>query len=394
MPLAATMPTGSAISSTKAANAAFVPIGVVTVLLGPLLPVISARWGLNYLQAGSLFTAQFVGSTLGVGLSGLVVSRWGHQFAIKAGLGAIALGVGVLPFSGHMLGLVCISCYGAGIGLAIPAGNLLVAATNPERRAAALNLLNFWWSVGAVGCAFLVAVAAARDQIRLFLLILCGVLILVLAWIAALKEVIQPERAGEDDFSYRRFVRLKWQSLILLSGLFFLYVGTENAFGGWIASYAKSLGTTSPGWAVVTPSFFYAALMLGRWVANFVVRKTNEIQTARWGLLLALGGMAALVFSRSLPWVEVSAGVGGLGLAAIYPITISRLSHDFGKSAARAGSVTFTVANFGGASLPWIVGYFSHEFNDLRVGLVVPIVGTGLMLLAYCLWPGDEKDVV
>ena len=26
-----------------------------------------------------------------------------------------------------------------------------------------------------------------------------------------------------------------------LGALFFLYVGAENAFGGWIASYAKSL---------------------------------------------------------------------------------------------------------------------------------------------------------
>src|ERR1039458_7196837 len=144
--------TGSASSSNMAANDAFVPIGIVTVLLGPLLPLLSARWSLNYLQAGSLFTAQFLGSTIAVGLSGVIVSRWGFRFAINAGLLAMAVGVGTLPFSSRSLGLICISCYGAGLGLAIPAANLLVAALNAQRRSSALNLLNFWWSVGAVAC--------------------------------------------------------------------------------------------------------------------------------------------------------------------------------------------------------------------------------------------------
>ena len=71
---------------TVAAHAAFVPIGIVTVLLGPLLPMLSAKWSLNYTQAGSLFTVQFLSSTVGVALSGFCVSRWGFRFAIKVGL--------------------------------------------------------------------------------------------------------------------------------------------------------------------------------------------------------------------------------------------------------------------------------------------------------------------
>jgi fucose permease len=78
-----------------------------------------------------------------------------------------------------------------------------------------------------------------------------------------------------------------------------------------------------------------------------------------------------------------SASVAGVGLAAVYPITISRLSQEFGPAAARAGSIMFTMANFGGASLPWIVGYSSHRYHDLRVGLMVPLVATVLMYALY-----------
>src|SRR5258708_36487961 len=193
MPLAETRRTGSAHSLSKASHAAFVPIGIVTVLLGPLLPILSARWALNDSQAGSLFSAQFLGATVGGLLSGEMVSRWGHRFAINTGLLTMAVGVGTLPFSSHLAGLMCIFCYGSGLGLAIPAINLFVAALTPERSGAALSRLNFSWSVGAVACPFIVAAAVKVNKIPLFLVTLAGFLLLVLLGIVAmLSSFIEP----------------------------------------------------------------------------------------------------------------------------------------------------------------------------------------------------------
>src|SRR5260370_7418855 len=87
----------------KAAHAAFVPTGMVTVLLGPMLPTLSARWSLNYAQAGSLFTAQFVGATLGTCFSGIIVSRWGFRFAINSGLFSFAPSPVSPPFISPLL---------------------------------------------------------------------------------------------------------------------------------------------------------------------------------------------------------------------------------------------------------------------------------------------------
>jgi fucose permease len=141
----------------------------------------------------------------------------------------------------------------------------------------------------------------------------------------------------------------------------------------------------------MTPSFFYAAVMAGRWLAPRVLKKTGDIKTARAGLFVAFLGMAGLIFSRTVPLVMSSVSVAGLGLAAVYPITISRLSQEFGTAASRVGSVMFTLANLGGATLPWLVGYSSHEFNNLGVGLAVPVAATGLMLLLYCFYRGDSE---
>ncbi len=158
MPTASTTTVAtSARALTYAAYLSFIPIGIATVLLGPMLPTLSARWSLDYAQAGALFTAQYLASTCAVALSGVLVSRWGFRFAINFGLSVMALGLAFLLSGPRWLGVLCIAAYGAGLGLAVPAANLLVAAVNTARRSAALNLLNFFWSLGAVACPFLVA---------------------------------------------------------------------------------------------------------------------------------------------------------------------------------------------------------------------------------------------
>lgn len=251
---------------TVAAHAAFVPIGIVTVLLGPLLPMLSARWSLSYTQAGSLFTVQFLASTVGVALSGFCMSRWGFRFAIKAGLLAMAVGVAGLPYSSRVLGSACIGLYGLGFGIAVPAANLLVAEVHQRQRSAALNLLNFSWSVGAVACPFLVAAAVRAHHVPLLLAAFAALLFFVTLGIAAMPSRIVEPRAGRgNDAQGGAAVDLSkpwrssaWRSnsVLLLASLFFLYVGVENSVGGWIASYAKSLGTLSLELALMSSSFF------------------------------------------------------------------------------------------------------------------------------------------
>jgi MFS transporter, FHS family, glucose/mannose:H+ symporter len=378
----------SARSLTLAAYASFVPIGIVNVILGPMLPTLSARWSLNYSQAGALFTAQYLASTVAVALSGVLVSRWGFRFAMKAGLLVTAAAVALLLVGPKLMGIICIAAIGAGIGLAVPAANLVVAEVNPARRSAALSVLNFCWSVGAVSSPFLVAAAAKSSRLPLMFGAVAGVMILVVGGIAVMPaSTVEPTTPGEVRGTRLpgHFLGIDWRhrALLSLGVLFFVYVGTENGFGGWIASYSKSLGSMSPAMSTMTPSFFYAALMFGRWIAPLLLRTVNEVRLAQAGLLLACGGMLALVLSHGMGAVMTSATLAGLGLSSVYPITISLLSREFGATASRVGSLMFTLANLGGGSVPWLVGISSTRFGTLKAGLLLPLVGTALMFGLY-----------
>lgn len=377
----------SAKALTFASYVSFIPIGIATVLLGPMLPTLSARWSLNYSQAGALFTAQYVASTCAVAISGVVVSLRGYRFAITAGLLLMAAALALLLEGSATFGIICIGAYGAGLGIAVPAANLLVAEVNPHRRSATLNWLNFCWSAGAVACPFLVAAAARSQQVPLFLRLVAVFSLFTALGIAFMPgNIVEPVAKPHEQSNVLSIIRGQRLTFAVVAALFFLYVGTENGFGGWVASYAKSLTNSRPAMALMTPSFFYATLMLGRLLAPFLLKIVDEIRLAQAGLLMACAGTAGLVLSHDLTGVLLSAGTTGLGLSSVYPITISLLAREF-RSSSRLGSVMFVLSNIGGGLLPWIVGISATQFGTLKAGLFIPLLGClGMLALFLRRW--------
>jgi len=371
----------SARALSLAAYVSLIPIGIATVLLGPMLPTLSARWSMNYAQAGALFNAQYFASTCGVAVSGWMASRWGFRFTMKVGLVLMSAALALLLAGPKIMGIFCIAGSGAGMGLAVPAANLLVADANPLRRSATLNVLNFFWSGGAVACPFLVAVAVKSGHIRLFLFCVAGFLLIIAVGLAMMPASIVEPAGTTHKAPILPLIQIKPFAFAVLGALFFLYVGVENGFGQWMATYAKSLGTLTLALSLATPSFFYAALTVGRWLAPLLLRLAGEVTLVRLGLLLSCTGMAGLVFSHAFGGVVASACAAGLGLSYVYPITISLLSKEFGS--ARIGSFMFVLSNIGGGLLPWIVGLSSTRFGTLKAGLLVPFVGCAAMLVLY-----------
>lgn len=134
-----------------------------------MLPILIARWALSDAQAGNLFLAQFSAMLVGVLLSGVLVSRLGYRPAFLAGLLLMAAGIATLYIGSVWLGVAAVATYGLGLGLIIPTDNLLIAEISSGSNAAALSLLNFYWGVGAVTGALLIAWANAHKLLPFFL---------------------------------------------------------------------------------------------------------------------------------------------------------------------------------------------------------------------------------
>lgn len=372
------------LTANSIAHAAFVPTGVVTVLLGPLLPTLSARWSLNDSQAGYLVTAQFLGALLSTVSCGVVLPRFGFRRTISCGLVFMGAGVATLVAGPFWWAIIAVFGYGMGIGLTIPTANLLVGQVVPDRRSSALNLLNFSWSAGAVACPFLLAAFQRRGHTSFFLYGIASLLAVVAVSLFVVPMNLPEPLREADSAPWRWWIRYLWTpAAVVLGAIFFIYVGTENVLGAWLASYAKRVSAIpSSGWITV-PSYFYGAMLLGRVLGPLTLRQVSDVKQACAGAVLAMIGSGTLLFARSVSSVAICALFAGLGMSSLYPIAIGFLSEAFGAATPRVAGVMFALSTLGGASVPWLVGYVSTQFASLRTALVVAVAGCLTMLLLF-----------
>ena len=149
-------------------HAGFILTGIITTLLGPLLPTLAARWALDDMRSGYLFLSQFTGSFIGVILCGRLISVRGFRFCFVTGFVLIALGAACLGRGTWIIGLSSVFACGAGIGFSAGTTNLWVSEVNPSRRASALSFVNCSWTLGAIASPLLVALGDQIRQLSLF----------------------------------------------------------------------------------------------------------------------------------------------------------------------------------------------------------------------------------
>ena len=402
-----------------AGQIAFLPTGILTTLLGPMLPILIARWALNDTQAGNLFLVQFLASLVGVQLSGVLLARWGFRPAFLLGLLLMACGVATLYMGSLALGLASVAAYGLGLGLMIPTNNLLIAeigsssiaglsssdssgdsskaSSRASSSASAVSLLNFFWGVGAVLCSVMVAWTAAHRLLPFFLGAVALLLVLLtlamrrLPFPAAAKSSsarsseARPGEAKSSESSASASWRelAKSPALWLFAAVFFLYPGAETAVGGWIGSYASRLGSRGAAMASMMPAFFWSALTVGRAFATAFLHHFSERRVLRAGCAVGAAGIGLMLWDPALAGVIAGALITGLSFSTLYPITVARFSERFGVAARSIGALMFSLAAVGPAVIPWMVGVISHATGSLRAGLLLPLGATVILFLIH-----------
>ena len=347
--------------------------GVVNTFLGPILPILSARWTLSDSRAGYFFAAQFLGSFIGVTISSFLLPRYGFRFTIGLSYLLMAAGTCGLLFSEWKYALLAALALGLGLGFVIPTTNLFVSKANPGRRSSALSILNFCWGLGAVSAPVALYATAGKNHVSIFLLLLSG-LLLVLAAMLALSTGNTPLQEKEKFVDHSPH-KTEWRFVAIIGGMFFLYVAVESSVGGWIATLAERLASGTNARWILAPSLFWGGLLAGRGLAPLALIRMRERTLALAGLALASLGLCVLVFSSHWQWVTLAGLVAGSGLAVVFPITVALLSRFQAMETKNAGPM-FAMAGLGGAIMPWLVGAVSTWSGSLQAGLMVPLFAT------------------
>lgn len=362
-------------------HAGFFLIGIITVLLGQILPFLSNRLSLNDREAGYLFVAQFAGSLLGTFFYNQTIKKFGYKKMLFGSFCLMAGGCAALNFDSLIFSLTSIFLYGFGIGLSIPAINLLVIELNREKPASAVNIINFFWGLGAIFCKPFVDFVGSPNN---FLLptVLLSILFLLSGLTIVFSDYLEDFIENKKTSSPSPVMPIWTTKTAWLIAVFnFVQIGIESSVGGWITTFESRLSEPSTDKWISAAVIFFFFLVFGRGIAPLFFRFLHENTVLFLNLIVMTVGAILILWAVNTSYLIFGAAILGFGCSSVFPINMSRFTKKFGARATERAAPIFILGTLGGVFMTWFIGFISTAFNDLRAGFAIILIGCLLLFV-------------
>jgi fucose permease len=364
---------------------AFLLFGMFTAGIGPVLGELSGRTDASLSAIGGVITCLFLGSVVAQAASGPLTDWLGDRRLLAISLLIMAAGIPLFTNAGTLSWMFVLAFIaGLGQGGVDMAANLVVTDAAPKNTTSALNLLHFFFGLGAFIGPALVGFAIAWSGSGLIIhwgvaasfFLLAAAITLLLPG-SGRKTAAGPARKAAPGGSgvYRSPV------LWLMGMLLLIYVGVEIGLGSWITTYmGVRLGTLTQHGAWVT-SAFWAALAIGRLAAAAASSRLSRMQLLAAAIGASLLGSLALFPSGGLVLPTVLCLVWiGFAFGAVYPTVVALAGAAFPRNQARAVGLLVAMGSIGAAALPLLTGRMLEQAPDsgfpwfVNVGMVLLVV--------------------
>ena len=375
------------LSKTIAYYAAFVALGLGSASLGPTLSFLAENTASAISQISFLFFASSLGYLIGSFFGGRLYDRLPGHYIMGLALICIALGLSIIPTLSLLWVLTTVILLVSLVKGALDVGgNALLVWIHGSGVGPYMNGLHFFFGVGAFLSPLIIgqALTWSNNDVRWAYWAL-AVLILPIALPFFILHSPKSNQVDEEDAST---AKINYGVLGLIVFIFFLYVGAEIGFGGWIATYAVELGLTDAVNAAYLTSAFWGSLTLGRLLAIPLAARLRprNIQFINFGVCIASAGLILMApASLTILWIG-TLGLG-LGQASIFPTLISFAE----RRLPMTGQITsyfFIGASLGGMTWPFLIGQFfeylgPHVMVLTILGVLIVALITFIILIIY-----------
>lgn len=364
-------------------------LGLFSSALGPTLPGLADNTGAAISRISLLFTARSFGYLVGSLRGSRLYDRLpGHPILVVMLIimAASYFVIPVVPLLAILIALMLLVGFSEGT-LDVGSNTLLVWV---HRRGVEpyMNALHFFFGLGAFAGPLIIGkILGLTGTITAAYWLLGFCALPVAAWILRLPS---PAREEEDQSTPVRVVPGTMVALIVL--FFFLYVGAEVAYAGWISSYVLTLGLADPSQAAYLASLFWGSFMAGRLLGIPLAMRFRAYHILIVDLAGSLASLAVLLLWPASPAAVIVCTAGlGLAMASIFPTMINWAEHRMTITGRTAGWF-FTGAGAGGMFLPWLVGQF---FESVGPSVMVWIVlgDTIACVLSFAILVGYNRSL-
>jgi fucose permease len=335
----------------------FVTLGILTAVLGPVLPDLAQNSSSRLEAAGAIFTALFLGALTSQVVSGAMTDKLGPRPVLLTGMGILVAGMLGVSLAQSYFWLIAFGFIaGLGHGSIDISTNILVAKVFKERSVTALNMVNFFYGVGAVTGPAIVSVTL-RSMNTEIPAIWIGIGILAVCFPFVAVFLLSPKDVGRSE-QPSAGIPFYLSPLLWIAGLLlFVYVGVENGIGGWTAVYMQRTTLLTADSAALIVAGFWLALTAGRLVGALVGTKWSSGFLLWISLIGAtLGGSLMALGTGNLNLTILAVLITGLFFGPIFPTIFSITTSLFNQSSGKAASIVVAMASLGGMVIPPLHG--------------------------------------
>jgi FHS family glucose/mannose:H+ symporter-like MFS transporter len=344
--------------------------GVVLTTLGAILPDVSARFGIDKAEAGSLFLTLTFGILAASLVFGPLVDRVGYRapflvslVLVEAGLQLIALA----PNVGSVRAGVLLIGFAGGV---INGGANALVADISDRKAAGLSLLGVFFGIGAVGVPF---VLGTLSEIRPAVVLSAIGAVVLVPLLGTLRVAFPPPKQALS-FPVRQAIGLVRERVLLAFGfMLFLQSGVEITMGGWSSTFAgEELGLSTRA-ALYFLSLYWLGMMIGRLAHGTLFARVPPQRVLAGSLALAFAGLLLLLGTEHDAVAAAAIFLVGAGFAAVFPVVLGCVGERYSALSGTAFSIVLVMALNGGMLLPFLTGVLGSRTGVRASLLIVPL---------------------
>jgi fucose permease len=353
--------------------------GMIAAMLGTILPNLSDRFHLTPSQNGTVAFAQALGLIIASLAVGPLLDNEGKKIGLVLGLGLISIALFALPRSpGFRSILLLIFLLGVGGGILVTGANSLVSDVSETHRAAALNLVNLFFGLGALATPFIAANLFGRNWVGLCYTI-ASLTIVTLA-IQAITKMPGPTGAGR--FVLADAAPVLARPLLFLVGLFlFLYITCEVGIWNWLPRHLIAQGIPESRALNILSLGFALGMLIGRAGVLPVVSRVPAVTVTLLGSI-AMAVTTFFMLQTKRPGVAlVLVFLAGISMAPVFPTTLAIVGDAFPRMTGTAIGFVITCGWTGLAVSSRIIGIIAGgDPRRLKKALLVIPASAVLMV--------------
>lgn len=333
-------------------------VGISFIVIGSVLPALTAKYGLNESDVSYTVTFLPIGVLIGSLIFGPVADRFGYRILLTGSTLIAAIGfMGIslindaeaLPYSIFLIGL--------GSGMLNGSTNSLVSGIyDNQKRSAKLGILGACYGIGALSMPTLLGILSRHYSYESILLSTGIFMALSVIYFMAIRF---PSPLKSKGISFKQlFLLFKQPVTVILSLFLFFQSGIEGLLNNWTAIFLNKTNGIEVGRSIFILTSFVMGMTVARLLLGSLLKHWKPLQTLTAGLFMTAIGIIGLYYTSGMViTAAISLFICGFGLSAGFPVMIGIIGSLHKEMMGTAIGFALFIALTGNSILNYLMKY-------------------------------------